>query len=71
LQNSFSDKEQQKQSQKMKEISIIPQEINQDETVLRAIRTFEYLDKLVDEVFDRIDARSDVLKLRIDNVNQR
>lgn len=57
----------------MKEISIpiIAQDLKQDEVCIRALKTFEYLDKVVDEVFDRIDARIARNMTRIDNVNKR
>lgn len=57
----------------MKEISIpiISQDLKQDEVCIRALKTFEYLDKIVDEVFDRIDARIARNISRIENVNRR
>lgn len=53
------------------EIPIISQDLKQDEVCIRALKTFEYLDKVVDEVFDRIDARISRNMTRIDNVNKR
>lgn len=57
----------------MKEIviPIIAQDLKQDEVCLRAIKTFEYLDKVVDEVFDRIEARVAQNMTRIEGINQR
>jgi WAS protein family homolog 1 len=57
----------------MKEISIpiIAQDLKQDEVCIRAIKTFEYLDKVVDEVFNRIDARIAKNMTRISDINNR
>lgn len=53
------------------EIPIISQDLKQDEVCIRALLTFEYLDKVVDEFFDRIDARIAKNMARIENVNKR
>lgn len=53
------------------EIPIISQDLRQDEVCIRALKTFEFLDKVVDEVFDRIDARIARNMTRIDDVNKR
>lgn len=53
------------------EIPIISQDLKQDEVCIRAIQTFEYLDKVVDQVFDKIDARIAANMTRIGNINQR
>lgn len=57
----------------MKEIKIpiIAQDLKQDEVCIRAIKTFEYLDKVVDEVFNRIDARIAQNMTRIGDINNR
>lgn len=57
----------------MKEIQIpiIGQDLKQDEVCIRAIRTFEYLDKVVDEVFNKIDARIAKNMTRISQINSR
>lgn len=57
----------------MKEIKIpiIAQDLKQDEVCIRAIKTFEYLDKVVDEVFNRIDARIAKNMTRISEINNR
>lgn len=58
-------------SSKIPEISIISHDLRQDEVCLRAIQTFEFLDKLIDEVFDRIDSRIEVNRRRIKDFHER
>ena len=53
------------------EIPIIAQDLKQDEVCVRAIQTFEYLDKVVDEVFNKIDERIAKNMSRITEINQR
>jgi hypothetical protein len=53
------------------EIPIIASDLRQDEVCIRAIQTFEHLDKVIDEVFDKIDNRIEANMTRIRNVNQR
>lgn len=57
----------------MKEITIpiISQDLKQDEVCVRAIRTFEYLDKVIDEIMDRIDERIAKNMSRIGDINKR
>lgn len=55
----------------MKDIPIIPQDLKQDEVCIRAIKTFQYLDEVVGEVFDRIDARIARNMTRLDDINGR
>lgn len=57
----------------MKEIGIpiIAQDLKQDEVCVRAIQTFEYLDKVVDEVFNKIDERIAKNMSRISEINKR
>lgn len=55
----------------MIEIPLIPQDIRPDEVTIRALKTFEFLDKAVDQIFDRIDARITKNMTRIDNINAR
>lgn len=52
-------------------IPIISQDLKQDEVCIRALKTFEYLDNVVDEMFDQIDARIASNMKRIENVNKR
>lgn len=52
-------------------IPIISQDLKQDEVCLRALYTFEFLNKAVDEVFDRIDARIAKNMTRLADVNKR
>lgn len=58
---------------KMKEIKIpiISSDLKQDEVCLRALYTFQLLDKTVDEVFNRIDARIAKNMTRLEDVNKR
>lgn len=53
------------------EIPIIAQDLKQDEVCVRAIQTFEYLDKIVDEVFNKIDDRIARNMTRISEINSR
>lgn len=57
----------------MKEITIpiISQDLKQDEVCVRAIRTFEYLDRVIDEIMDRIDDRIAKNMSRIGDINKR
>lgn len=60
-----------KQGMEQIKIPIIAQDLRQDEVCLRALYTFEFLDKAVDEVFDRIDARITRNMTRMEDVNKR
>jgi hypothetical protein len=53
------------------EIPIIAQDLKQDEVCIRAIQTFEYLDRIVDEVFNKIDDRIARNMTRISEINNR
>lgn len=53
------------------DVPIISQDLKQDEVLIRALKTFEYLDKVVDEVFDRIDARIARNMTRMTLINSR
>lgn len=55
----------------MIEIPLIAQDIRPDEVSIRAIKTFEYLDKAVDLMFDKIDARIAKNMTRINGINER
>lgn len=55
----------------MIEIPLISQDIRPDEVSIRAIKTFEYLDKAVDLMFDKIDARIAKNMTRISQINER
>jgi WAS family protein 1 len=56
---------------KMIQIPLIGQNIRPDEVSLRAIKTFEYLDNVVDQMFDRIDERIKKNMSRMDEISVR
>lgn len=55
----------------MIKIPLIGSDIRFDEVTIRAIKTFEYLDQAVDQIFDRIDARIEQNMTRIGDLNSR
>jgi WAS protein family homolog 1 len=55
----------------MIEIPVIGKDIRQDEVSIRALKTFEYLDNIVDQIFDRIDSRIAKNMKKIDEINTR
>lgn len=55
----------------MIKIPLIGSDIRFDEVTIRAIKTFEYLDNVVDQIFDKIDARIEQNMTRIGDINSR
>jgi WAS family protein 1 len=55
----------------MIKIPLIGSDLRFDEVTIRAIKTFEYLDTIVDDIFNRIDARIDRNMVRISHINTR
>lgn len=55
----------------MSSIKIVASDLRLEETNIQAIRIFEHLDKLVDDIFDKIDSRIERNTQRINNVNKR
>ncbi|KAG5668052.1 hypothetical protein PVAND_016008 [Polypedilum vanderplanki] len=55
----------------MIKIPLISSDLRYDEVTIRAIKTFDYLDHIVDDIFNRIDARIDQNMTRIAGINNR
>lgn len=53
------------------EINLISQDIRPDEVSIRAIKIFEFLDKAVDEIFNKIDAKIAKNMTRLAEINVR
>lgn len=52
-------------------VPIIQSDLRHEETILQTANVFEYLDRIICEIFDRIDGRIDNNNARIENINRR
>lgn len=52
-------------------VPTISQDLRDNEVCIRAIQTFLFLDRVVDDVFDKIDARISQNLTRISDVKRR